>query len=353
LIMGVATTLLAKHIQSTTDIVSNPPWSRPLIAADALTFYLSKLIVPVSLSFDYGRSPQALFKDATLHYSLYWTWIVPVVLAIVITWAHRPKLTLAALIFLLGVLPVLGFVPFQFQYNSTVADRYVYISMLGIAIVVGMFLSMLPEMPAATVGAVGLIVLAILTFRQAGIWNDTDTLYTSGMNPNWPSPMHWFVLGQYRDKQSEFWDKLAQKTADAGDIATAGSQAAIGRERRGVAIDAYEIANNLDPTFAIVYQNLTVDLLRAQRLQDAIKLTQRRIEMQPKFPPEVRDKPAALHGTLGMLLFDAHLYEQAAKELQESLKYEPNERVKQRLEEAQQYLGDSTEPSTEPSTDPS
>jgi len=44
-----------------------PLWARPLVAADALVFYLYKLVLPVRLGPDYGRLPQLLLRQ-------WWIW---------------------------------------------------------------------------------------------------------------------------------------------------------------------------------------------------------------------------------------------------------------------------------------
>ena len=55
-----------------------------------------------------------------------------------IFWKRRqwPQAAIGGLIFVAGLAPVLGFVPFEFQSFSTVADRYVYLPMLGVALAV-------------------------------------------------------------------------------------------------------------------------------------------------------------------------------------------------------------------------
>src|SRR5439155_15195774 len=53
------------------------PVLRPLVAADALAFYLGKLAWPAKLTVDYGRSPAAALHQGWL----FWTWSIPVVAA--------------------------------------------------------------------------------------------------------------------------------------------------------------------------------------------------------------------------------------------------------------------------------
>ena len=91
---------------------------------------------------------------------------------------HFPSLSLAArraLLFLIGWLPVSGLSTFLFQYYSTVADHYLYMPMFGIAVIVAFFAAEYPSFrwPACAI----VLLLAILSFIQAGYWRDDETLY--------------------------------------------------------------------------------------------------------------------------------------------------------------------------------
>src|SRR5207244_11687944 len=102
-----------------------PLWTRPFIAGDALAFYLRKLVWPLRLGVDYGREPAPTLAS---HWP-YVTSIVPITIAVML-WIKRRAWTPAlagAVVFGLGLLPVLGFVPFDFQIYSTVADHYLYL----------------------------------------------------------------------------------------------------------------------------------------------------------------------------------------------------------------------------------
>jgi protein O-mannosyl-transferase len=323
-VLAGITIVIAKQIQPATDIQSGPLWARPFIAADSLTFYLTKLVVPLHLTFEYGRTPAAVLSDPALNHPLYWTWIIPLALALIIWKIHRPTVTLAGLVFVFGVLPVLGLIPFEFQYHSTVADRYVYVSMLGAAIAAAALLFHYRNHFTCVVAGGILLVFASLSFAQAGRWKNTETLYEYGRQFRAATPLHLFVLGQYKDKESE--------------IAERNSQTDLQKTYLAQAIADYNDALAMDPQFAQVYRNLTVDLVRTGRIAEAIDVTLRRIEIQPKLDETTRDKPASLHATLGMLYFRTEDYAKAAAEFERSLQYEPNPQVKQKLEEARQHL---------------
>lgn len=105
---------------------------RPLIVADSLAFYLGKLAMPWDLCVAYGRSPAAVKASGVLA----WTWTIPVALAAIV-WSlrkNRPWLTASALLFALAPLPVLGWIRFDYQRISTVADHYMNLAMIGPAL---------------------------------------------------------------------------------------------------------------------------------------------------------------------------------------------------------------------------
>jgi hypothetical protein len=324
LVPAIAAALIAQRIQSTADIESNPIWARPLIAADALAFYLWKLVVPIQLTFEYGRTPRAVFNDPQFMHPLYWTWIFPVIAGLIVWRLRRPLLSASAWIFVLALLPVLGFAPFVFQYHSTVADRYVYVSMLGIAIVTAVIASKFKARIAWGPIAFIMLVLTGLSFLQAGRWKNTETLYEYGRQFPAGTPLHLFVLGQIRDKQ---WDIARQQT-----------NRHMEDKYLAQAIDDYQETLRMDALFGQAYRNLTVDLIHADRIDEAIEVTRKRMEVQPQLPAVVRDKPARLHAVLGSLYYRRARYAEALGEFELSMKLEPTPEVQQLLEQDRQKM---------------
>ena len=100
-----------------------------MIAADALWFYGAKLLWPAALAPDYGRTPAWVLQG----------WWPLSALAIVIIaggaamfLSRRSPLVLAGSAIAVGsLLPVLGLASFHHQVISTVADRYMYIPLVG------------------------------------------------------------------------------------------------------------------------------------------------------------------------------------------------------------------------------
>ena len=138
-----------------------PWWQRPFIAGDALAFSLAETLLPLHLGIDYGRSPLFVMD----HPWGYATWLVPFGLGLLLWRLRRrfPMLGLGGLLFVAGLLPTLGFVPFLFQTYSTVADRYLYLALLGPSLMLAWALS---QARGKAVPAVAAIVLLALTAKS-------------------------------------------------------------------------------------------------------------------------------------------------------------------------------------------
>lgn len=191
LAIGFVDGLLTHHIQTGIQAYVPPVWQRFFIAGDSLTFYLAKTLLPFGLIPDYGRSPQMV-----LHTSFVWVaWIVPTLIGVLCLARRRtaPWLFCGFGLFVLGVLPMLGFLPFDFQAFSTVADRYAYLSLFGVGLIVAYAGAEVAKLQIARHARVAIVggALALVTFsaflarQQTDHWQDTGTLFhhTLAINP--------------------------------------------------------------------------------------------------------------------------------------------------------------------------
>ena len=163
---------------------------RFLVAGHAIGFYLLKTFWPVNLGIDYGLSPDDVLQHGR--------WIVPSAIAIVggifaITqYRRRPWVLAGSIIFIAGIGPVLGFVPFLFQVHSTVADRYAYVSLSGVAIIVTFLVRDVEtnekfrtyRIATVVCTTLVLILFSILSARQVTAWHDTASLLAQAYRVN-------------------------------------------------------------------------------------------------------------------------------------------------------------------------
>lgn len=158
-------------------------WLRPMVPLDAITFYLAKILVPLNLCMDYGRTPWSVAGKPAVHL----TCVVGVAL-IVFAWRVRrrwPYAATAFAVFVAALIPVSGIVPFTFQYYSTVADRYAYLAMLGPALGVAALCARFRGRAAAFFASFGLLVLGSLSVVQLRYWVDDWRMaaHTLAANP--------------------------------------------------------------------------------------------------------------------------------------------------------------------------
>jgi len=171
-----------------------PPANRPLVVLDSLGFYLMKLFAPIGLAIDYGRTPEHV--QVGLPMALGGLFLLLLAIAVIHGLILRGSWPLAGmLIFVAGLLPVLGLLPFTFQFYSSVADRYVYLAMIGPAVIVTGLLqpnadlaSVVPRQAftgaRSVAAAIVIALLSAASFVQAGVWTSDQRLFAQALAVN-------------------------------------------------------------------------------------------------------------------------------------------------------------------------
>ena len=155
---------------------------RTLIAARALWFYAGKLLWPSDLAVIYP------LWDIRVADPLAWGYLIAAVALAVALWHFRRQIgrgpLAGALFFAVTLLPVLGFVDYGYMQYAFVADRFQYLAGIGfMAVVIGAASYSVCRLPSmwqkGTLGvaALALVVLGLLTWRQASIWRNKETLW--------------------------------------------------------------------------------------------------------------------------------------------------------------------------------
>ena len=301
-------------------------WQRPLVAADSLAFYLVKLFLPVRLAALYPRSLPKVLESR----DLWMAWMLPVALG-ALAWALRrraPWLAAGALIFALAPLPVLGLARFHYQRLSTVADRYVYVAMLGPSLALAFGLGGLQSRKSmgafcgalAAFGAV-LLTLAMLSMRQARYWHDTTTLFTHVLTVDPASDV------AYCDLASEALGY--RRPAEAVELARKAFGLKPDRSNNGITLGmalqemgkhaearaAFLDVVRRDPTNVLALTNLASEFALAGRQREAIVFCRRALEIDPSFPDAHRD--------LAMLLSQQHQDQAAVTEAAAAVHFAP------------------------------
>ena len=319
-IIALAWGILTQWVQPGTVLIFEPPeWARPLIAGDAVLFYLAKLIFPLRLGPDYGRSPQVVLE----HGWLFLTGLVPFAFAGWL-WFKRKKqswLVAAAGVFVIGLLPVLGLISFDFQRYSTVADRYVYLAMLGPALALAWGLTLPKKKLAAICGAIVLGLFLLLSARQIPHWHDTVKFFKHALQVNPNSFLAHnnlgFVLaeqGQDAEAINYFIEALRLEPESAITHLNLGNAL----ERQGKfeeAIHHYNEALRIVPTYARAHTNLGLALAKKGQSDEAIEHHTEALRIEPGF--------AEAHNNLANVLARQGKFEVAMQHYSEALRLNP------------------------------
>jgi tetratricopeptide (TPR) repeat protein len=290
LVLGLGFGLLTASIEhkSVIDAAANlDEWKLSMpakffIAGRALWFYLGKLVWPYPLIFIYPRWNIADLRP--LDY-------LPLAavgagLALLLfkrrTWG-RPALV-ATGFFIIVLFPALGFVNiFPFRY-SFVADHFQYLAAIGpLAFAAAGITSLLARFPdknaalkRALPGAL-LLAMAVLTWRQTGIYRNLEVLWRDTLAHN---PGAWMAhdnLGRYLTESRRF-DEADVEYRKAIEIRPndhiayydLGLEAAI-RGNLDQAVQNFYKTLDLSPSFAMAHYELGNVFVREGNLDDAIR----------------------------------------------------------------------------------
>jgi tetratricopeptide (TPR) repeat protein len=280
-------------------VTPTPLWSRPIVALDAVAFYLWKLIFPARLLVDYGRTPQWLIDRPIVWAS----GLVTIGLAVACWTARRrwPWVWAGFAVFAAALLPVLGLTPFDVQMISTVTDRYLYLAMLGPALVVAFALSRTNARTLYALAAGVLIVLAVRSNVRARDWHDEFTLFERELVHNPRSLAAHQVLGvtlsqraAARNSPEDFeraaghlQQALETKPDDSRSLFNLGN-IFLRFGRYDDAIVLYRRALERFPKHPRIHNNLGVALAQTGDLDGAEASFHRALELRPEMPEAVQ-----------------------------------------------------------------
>ena len=277
-LFAAAEVVMTSHSQPAAELARSlvPVWARPLVAADALAFYLGKLLWPLppwGLCADYGRSPNSLF-DAGI---LFWSWLIPAGLVALLFFVRRLRIFLLPCALLaFGVLPTLGLIPFNFQVVSTVSDRYLYLSMLGPSLALALVFCLYPSRIISGMVFILLGAWLVISLIQLPVWSEGTTLFPAILERNSTS---WKSRHNYActlDAQGKLPDAIREFTE----------------------------AIRLRPSNAEAYNDLGLTLIKTGRQQEAIMAFQQSLQ--------VRATPGAARNLAAVFLMNGDPVQAAA-----------------------------------------
>lgn len=260
-----------------------PEWAqRPCVAFDAIWFYAKKLVFPAPLILDYGHAPNQVLSAPDLRLNVALGLLVS---AAALGFFLIPRFRLFAaglLFFLAALLPTSGLKPFYHQTISTVADRYVYFGLFGLSLSAAVVLRWLSKRWPRGIVVLGTgtaVLLAGLSFVQAGKWQNGESLFAHTLRYNAGSWLAHNNLGSFYERENRLRDALTHYQAGAqlrpssllfnniGAVALALNDPAIAESafRQGLAIDPTAVPNRHGMALALSAQGKNAEAQQALR----------------------------------------------------------------------------------------
>lgn len=331
-------------------------------AADAVWFYLGKLLWPYPLEMTYPA--WHLDTSSVLTY-------VPLAVLMILfsvfwlkrqTWGRPWFFALAY--FLIALLPIVGLVNMKYFVYTQVADHFQYLAAMAPLVLLGagatrLFEFYAPNQPNLRVAtaAVVLVVLGILTFQKASVYKDEETLWNDTLAHN---PEAWIgynnigmqrVFAHQNDAAIPYFRKAIaiNPNCDFAWNNLGASLCADGDYQGGII--AYQGAMKVDPENTALLINLGGAYMRLGRFDEALVPLKRALEINPKsvmaltslgmvyeqekkpadaIDPltkavEIHPDDAKLHNDLGGVLYQTGHLDQALMQFREALRLNPND----------------------------
>jgi len=262
---------------------------RLILPGRVALFYLGKLAYPSELVFIY---PKWEVSASEVSQWAYTAALVGILAALFLLRKKVGRGPLASLLFfLLSLFPALGFFniyPFQYSY---VADHFQYLASAGIfALFAGVVSNLAPEGQKplkAALATIMVLVLGALTFNQAGVYKDLETLWKDTVAKNPGAFMAHTNLGVLRYKEGRYEEALVHFNDTLRlkpDAAAAHYNIGLihyAQGRHGDAAESFALAIAADPDHILALINYGKLLSDMGKNQEAVQQLKRAVELAP------------------------------------------------------------------------
>lgn len=277
-----------------------PLWIRPFIYSDSVIFYLKKVFIPFDFSITYGRNNEYLIT----HWWFYSSWLLLLGIGLILL-KYRKKLKLillGAILFIVGFLTVSGLIRFDFQGWSNVADRYAYISMVGMAIIISASLEILNINKKGIFLFLTILIgcLIFLAAIQIPIWRDRLSLWDNAIKITPQESEAWNQRGIYYSKHKQYKKALLdyQKSVELNpknDKPYYNMGILLCRLKKyDLAIRAYDQSLILSPLSENYYYNRGLTYLNLKKYDLAISDFKKAIQIKPEYKDAIINLNIAL-----------------------------------------------------------
>src|SRR2546425_408319 len=269
-----------------------PPVYRIFLGCYALMNYVWRLMLPVNLSVVYP------YPVSGGRITTQWVYLSPLAL-LPVGWAaywlarKSRELLFGLSFFALTIAPFLQFFPLG---SALYADRYTYISSIGLFLVAGILVTTALDAGGyraralLAVGGIYLVFLAGNTFNRTQVWHDSMKLYTDGIEKEPTAAMLYFLRADLYERQGDAkkalddWNEAARHAPGNIDTYARRGDLLLTRiSEFAAAAEDYSRVIQTRPDFAPAYYARAVAYCQLGKTVEALADVERAIALKPEF----------------------------------------------------------------------
>lgn len=319
IIFGIIAIYAQQSIGAMQDIQSFTFFQRIAFASYGFSSYIFKLLIPLDLS-AYYPYPVNIGNSIPIKYYLYMIFILFLAVCVFYSLRYTKKTFFGIGFFTLTIFLVLQLLPVG---NTIMADRYSYLSSIGIFIIVGEGINFLWWKKLKILSLILLsaftIYLSVVTYNRSKKWENPMTLWSNVIEQYKTVPMAYLNRGKYI-KDTGRYDEMLKDFNKAIELKPDYYSAYINRgnvfkmlKQYDEAIKDYNKVIELNPNSYEAYNNMGTVYMREKKYPEAISNLKRAIELKPDY--------GMAHANLGIVMYNIGKKDSACIEFQNAIKY--------------------------------
>jgi len=331
-IIGVLTVAAQKQIGATID-TPVAIGTKILFGLYGVMMYAVKAIIPVNLSPFYPFPP--LNEQLPTPYYIAPLFFLGLVVLIFVLWRKNRAVTFGILFYLVNLLLVLQI----FSVGGAVmADRYTYLPYIGLFYIFGWALDRYAHnnFTKATYFIVaGALILAVLTFKQANVWNSSETMWTHAAKIT-PSAKAYTSLGVLAKKEHnnelalQYFNRAIELNVIDNEAITNRGDIYFDQHKLDSAYNDYKKALELKPNYYPSLNNLGALFIMRAQYDSALQYLNRALSIK-EYPPAYRNR--------GIAYLQLNRQADAIRDFEKFLTYQPEAEVQNSVGISYRSLG--------------
>ncbi len=296
--------------------------ARTANALNSYVIYIAKMLWPTNLAVFY---PHPGGNYSVVRVVAFAVLLVVLTILLVFILYRRKYLAVGWFWYLGTLIPAIGLVQVGAQAR---ADRYMYMSMIGLLFIVGWSVRELvrrwPGLRLVTsiIAVVIVAASAVATRKQLSHWKDSSSLFGHAVAATSNNSVMHNNLGNELKEQGKtelailHFQRSLQIRSNSPEVHNNLGNALTRLGRNDRAIEQYKEAIRLKPEFAVAHYNLGLTFYKKKRFVDAISAYRQAVELKPKY--------ADAWTNLGMAQADIGDFEHSVESYRQAIEIKPD-----------------------------